>query len=163
VERDLLAQLYEKYYRAAFLYTCSLCHDAHLSEDIVQESFVRAYLSLPGDSPSFSCWLMTVCRHLVIDYLRRQKHLSDAALPDLAGVGGPEEALLQQENTRQLYRAMQQLAPGDREILTLCYFVRLPMSQIASVLHLSVAATKVRLHRARGRLRVKMEENGYEI
>ena len=58
MDRDVLAQLYERYYQPALFYLLALCRDRHLAEDLVQEAFVRAYLSLPEDVPSFPYWLM---------------------------------------------------------------------------------------------------------
>ena len=67
MDRDVLAQLYERYYQPALFYLLALCRDRHLAEDLVQEAFVRAYLSLPEDVPSFPYWLMRVCRNLLCD------------------------------------------------------------------------------------------------
>ena len=53
MDRDVLAQLYERYYQPALFYLLALCRDRHLAEDLVQEAFVRACLSLPETSPRF--------------------------------------------------------------------------------------------------------------
>ena len=42
MDRDVLAQLYERYYQPALFYLLALCRDRHLAEDLVQEAFVRA-------------------------------------------------------------------------------------------------------------------------
>ena len=53
MDRDVLAQLYERYYQPALFYLLALCRDRHLAEDLVQEAFVRAYLSCRRTSPHF--------------------------------------------------------------------------------------------------------------
>ena len=49
MDRDVFEQLYQKYYAPALLYAQSLCRGRHLAEDMVQEAFYRAWLSLPDD------------------------------------------------------------------------------------------------------------------
>ena len=53
MEKDILEQLYHTYHRRLTLYALSLCRDPYLAEDLVQEAFLRAYLSLPEETPSF--------------------------------------------------------------------------------------------------------------
>ena len=50
---DILDELYRQYYGAALLYVLSLCRDRALAEELVHDAFVKAYLSLPDDAPSF--------------------------------------------------------------------------------------------------------------
>ena len=58
---------------------------------------------------------------------------------------------------------MAQLPPADRELLTLHCFAHLSAPELAAVLHTTPSAIRQRLHRARTRLRQKMEEDGYEF
>ncbi len=163
MQGDLLEELYRRYYGSALLYVVSLCRDAALAEEIVQDAFVKAYLSLPDDVPSFPFWLMKVCRNLLIDRWRHEKFLTDDAPPERGGTDTAETALLQKEDAAALYRGMEKLSPGDRELLALHYFAARPAGEIAALLGLSPAAVRQRLHRARLRLRHMMEEDGYEI
>lgn len=82
MDRDVLAQLYERYYQPALFYLLALCRDRHLAEDLVQEAFVRAYLSLPEDVPSFPYWLMRVCRNLLCDHRRKRRRHADGDPPE---------------------------------------------------------------------------------
>ena len=82
MDSDLFERLYRQYYTAALLYARSLCRSRHLAEDMVQEAFCRAWLSLPDDVVSFRSWLFRVLRNLIIDHQRRQKFLSDEEPPD---------------------------------------------------------------------------------
>ena len=91
MDRDVLAQLYERYYQPALFYLLALCRDRHLAEDLVQEAFVRAYLSLPEDVPSFPYWLMRVCRNLLCDHRRKRRRHADGDPPERAdGAPTPE-------------------------------------------------------------------------
>ena len=154
MDRDVLAQLYERYYQPALFYLLALCRDRHLAEDLVQEAFVRAYLSLPEDVPSFPYWLMRVCRNL----------LCDGDPPERAdGAPTPEERLLQREELIALYRAIARLSEDEQELLNLFYFARRPLSEIAQLTGMTPGAAKTRLYRARRHLRREMEEDGYGL
>ena len=160
---DILDELYRQYYGAALLYVLSLCRDRTLAEEIVHDAFVKAYLSLPDDVPSFPYWLMKVCRNLYYDHARRQKFLTDAPIPERADNTTPESVLLEKEDTAALFRAMGQLEVAERELLALHYFAARPIHESAEILGLPYAAARQKLRRARMKLRRLMEEDGYEI
>jgi RNA polymerase sigma-70 factor (ECF subfamily) len=160
---DILDELYRQYYGAALLYVLSLCRDRALAEELVHDAFVKAYLSLPDDAPSFPFWLMKVCRNLWYDYARRQKFLADEEPPEQTDATTPETLLLQKEEAAQLWRAIGRLDTADRELLTLHYFAARPTQELSALLGLSPATARQRLHRARLKLRRILEEDGYEI
>ena len=154
MDRDVLAQLYERYYQPALFYLLALCRDRHLAEDLVQEAFVRAYLSLPEDVPSFPYWLMRVCRNLLCDHRRKRRRHADGDPPERAdGAPTPEERLLQREELIALYRAIARLSEDEQELLNL----------FAQLTGMTPGAAKTRLYRARRHLRREMEEDGYGL
>ena len=109
MDKDIFEQLYRQHYAAALLYAQGLCRSRPLAEDMVQEAFCRAWLALPDGVVSFRSWLFRVLRNLIIDHLRRQKHLSDEDVPETADAATPESVLLQREDAAALYRAMERL------------------------------------------------------
>ena len=164
MDHDVLDALYRRHYSAALLYCITLCGDEHLAQDIVADAFVKAYLSLPNDVPSFQYWLLRVCKNLWIDHCRRQKFQIPGELPvDLAGPATPETAYIQSEENQALWKAVYSLDPLDRELVTLHYFSQLPLKEIAPLLGKSYAATRQRLTRLRHVLRQRMEEQGYGL
>lgn len=163
MDHDVLEVLYRRHYSAALLYCITLCSDEHLAQDLVSDAFVKAYLSLPDDTPSFQYWLLRVCKNLWIDYLRKQKFLTSAEpLDQLADPVTPETAYIQDQEHKALWKAIRSLAPLDRELVTLHYFSALPLTQIAPLLGKSHAATRQRLVRVRQILKQRLEEQGYE-
>ena len=162
MDADLLEELYRKYYSAAVLYCTVLCGDEHLAQDIASDAFVKAYLSLPNDVPSFRYWLLRVCRNLWLDHLRREKHLSGSeALESLTDPHTPENKYIRQEEYRTLWKCIGELPSRDRELLILHYFSQLPLKEIAAMTGLSYAATRQRMVRLRTQLKQRMEEHGY--
>ena len=126
------------------------------------DAFVKAYLSLPEDIPSFQYWLLRVCRNLWLDHLRKNKwNAGPDALPYLSDRRTPESIYLANEQQRILWQAINALSPADRELVVLHYFAQLPLQEIAAILGRSYAAVRQRLHRLRGTLKQRMEEQGY--
>jgi RNA polymerase sigma-70 factor (ECF subfamily) len=163
---DVLERLYDRYYRPAYLYALSICRSRELAEDLVAEAFVKAYLTLADEHGSFQYWLLRVCKNLWIDQLRRQKRYDGGgrdAPPDIPDTYTPEHRVLEDERLSVLYGCIGSLRDADREVLTLHYFSRLPLREIALLLGATPGSVKTRLFRARQALKRLMEENGYEF
>lgn len=161
-DKDILEALYCKYYSAALLYCTVLCGNDQLAEDLVADAFVKAYLSLPNNAPSFQYWLLRVCKNLWIDYLRKQKHLtSDEPLQNMADPATPESQYIQNEKRQALWKAISALPPLDRELVTLHYFSGLPLNEIAALIGKPYTAVRQRIVRLRHTLKLRMEDQGY--
>lgn len=157
-----MEQLYRRYYSAAYTYCIALCGDEQLAQDITADAFVKAYLSLPGDVPSFRYWLLRVCKNLLIDHLRRKRReTGDEPLQYMTDGVTPETKYLRNERSRCLWEAIAALPAFDRELVTLYYFSEVPMQEIARLTGKSYAAVRQRMARLRQTLKIKMEEQGY--
>lgn len=162
MDADLLEELYRKYYGPAVLYCTALCGDEHLAQDLTADAFVKAYLTLPEDIPSFRYWLLRVCKNLWFDHLRAQRHLAPGeALQTLTDRTTPESAYIRSEEMRCLWNAITELPPLDRELLTLHYFSGVPLQEAARILGKSYSAVRQRMTRLRQTLKLRMEEQGY--
>ena len=164
MDADILQELYMRYYSRALLYALSLCGDEELAGDLTAEAFVKAYLTLPDETPSFPFWLLRVCKNLWLDHMRKDSRLTPLEeAGELICRETPETVYLKQERSRCLWRAVGKLPAQDREILTLHYFSGLPLQQVATLVGLSYGAVRQRLSRLRRILRQEMEEQGYDI
>ena len=162
MDADLLEQLYRKYYGPAHAYCTALCGDEHLAQDIASDAFVKAYLSLPDDVPSFRYWLLRVCKNLWIDHLRKHsREVSDEPLQYMASPDTPESSYIQSEERRCLWNAIAALPPADRELVTPYYFSDVPLQEAARLLGKSYPAVRQRMTRLRQILKQRMEEQGY--
>lgn len=162
MDADLLEELYHKYYGPAVLYCLALCGEEHLAQDLASDAFVKAYLSLPNNVPTFRYWLLRVCKNLWVDHLRRKKwEASSEQLEFISIPETPETTYLTQERSRLLWMAISELPSLDRELLTLHYFSGLSLQETAVILGKSYDATRQRLVRLRQKLKQRMEEFGY--
>lgn len=163
-DKDILELLYSRYYNEARLYCLALCGNRETAEDLVADAFVKAYLSLPDDVPSFRYWLFRVCKNLWIDLLRKEKRRVDSTYESLpADFNTPETEALKTEQRKILREAIESLEQSDREILLLHYFFDMPLYEIAKMQSKSYDATRQRLTRLRQTLKKRLEEQGYEL
>jgi len=163
MEQDILQTLYSRYYSAALLYTTAMCRDEDLAKDIVADAFVKAYISLPREIPSFQFWLFRVCKNLWIDHLRKQSPLVSREELTATDHRTPESRYLANERYRCLWQGIGALGQLDREIVTLHYFSGIPLSQVARLVGVHYPAVRQRLSRLRKQLKQHMEEHGYEF
>lgn len=166
LNNEILELLYSRYYKSSFLYTLSLCKNKELAEDIVSDAFVKAYLTLSDEHPSFQYWLLRVCKNLWLDYARRQNKSVDDGnkiILELSHEDTPENQLIQNEQIAVLYKSIRMLSQNDQELLLLHYFSRLPLIEISKLLNVTNCSIKTRIFRARKNLKQFMEENRYDI
>ena len=163
---DILVEFYRRYYKEIYLYLFAMCKNIELTEDLLQETFLRALISLPDTAPSTRAWLYTVARNLYFDKQRNDRHFAqNLSVQTMQDQLSPEpyERILQSEKSRLLYQALLQLDERKREILQLQYFGGMKQSEIASLLKIKPNHVRVLALRARREIRLWMEENGYEI
>ena len=73
MEKDILKQLYQKYRKEIYLYIYSLCKNKSLAEDLLQETFLKALLSLKDDHTNMRAWLYLVARNFFFNYYHKKK------------------------------------------------------------------------------------------
>lgn len=143
-------------YRVAY----SLVFDDDVAADLVQDAFVRAYVSLARcrDRSRFRVWLLATLRNRGLDYLK-EKRRADLSL-DADGVAARAEASGAQtaaDDERQAMRtaleaALARLSDPLREAFVLRHVEQLSVEETAAVLGTSISAVKMRVHRAREQL-----------
>ena len=160
---DGLDKLYAAYYQELFLYIYSLCQNKALAEDILQDTFLKAYFSLPNQHKNTRAWLYLVARNQFFDFQRHQKYQKDSENSIESPNNEPEETLLKNEKQRELYKAMSQLEPRKREILSMQYFVGMSHKEIGSILNIRPDYVRVLGCRAKKELKAIIEEAEHEV
>ena len=123
-----------------------------LSADIMQESFTKYMETYAGSKPN-PALLFAIGRNLLVDQFRRQR--ADLEFDESAHYSdsGQEERLLIREEYRRVLDGMQQLSREDADILSLVVGSDLSYKEISRITGISVANVKIRVHRARLRLK----------
>jgi RNA polymerase sigma-70 factor (ECF subfamily) len=160
------AELVNRHQRFVFTLALRFTKNRENAEEIAQDCFVKAYRSLNNfqQTAKFSTWLYSIVYTTSMTFLRK-KRLDTQSIDD-------EELYIQLENHVSDFRADQveqkskfaylnlaitQLLPDDAAIITLFYKGEQSLEEIAKTLGMESNTVKVKLHRARQRLKGKLE------
>lgn len=127
------------------------------AEDLLQETFVRAYTNLHRYQPRwrFATWLFTIARRLSINAHRGARLVVDetALISAVSPTPGPAELAAEEEDRRRLWgMAARVLSEEEMTALWLYYVEDLPVREVAAVVERSWVAAKTMLFRARRKL-----------
>jgi RNA polymerase sigma-70 factor (ECF subfamily) len=138
-----------------FGYLIRRAGDYHLACDIMQESFARLYEKYTAEN--FTPQLLyTIGRNLVLDALRKRRHNPSQTDDVEQPVDGQEHHLLVRDEYRQVLAAMRHLESDERDLLSLVVSSELSYRELAEITGLSEANVKVKIHRARKKLRAHL-------
>jgi RNA polymerase sigma-70 factor, ECF subfamily len=135
-----------------FAYLMRSTGDYYLASDIMQESFTRCMERYGKDSPNAGL-LYTIGRNLIYDNARKQKRNAQLQSDDKSPVVDHEHHLMVREEYRQVLAAMQTLEADERDILALAVSSQMSYREISAITGISEANVKVKVHRARTKLR----------
>lgn len=164
----LYAQLVERYRNYVFTLVLRFIDNREDAEEIAQDIFVKAYRSLADfrGVAKFSTWLYTIVRTSSISFLRKKKMNTisldngnvSMELEDRAS-GLKADTIEQKSRHGMLNEAIRLLGPDDRQVVTLFYQGEQSLEEIGRIMGLEPNTVKVKLHRARQRLKEKMEKH----
>ena len=162
---DALAELYDRYGRAAYGLALRILRDPALAQDAVQDAFLAAWRTAAGFDPrrgTASTWLMTLVHRRAVDVVRREDRRRADPLEDAPVAAGDatDEQVELREQRRKVQAALEVLTPAERESLELAYYGGLSQSEIAEKLGLPLGTVKSRMFSGLGRLRETLGESG---
>ncbi|MCI0701963.1 MAG: sigma-70 family RNA polymerase sigma factor [Planctomycetia bacterium] len=159
--------LYDQHSREVWALAYARWTDSDLAMDITQEAFLRLWKQweIGEEIQNPRAWLLRVARNLAEDYAKSAFRRNGTQPPELLnGVRSaqplPVEELERQEQFAQIRAVLDELSPGDREILTLRYALDYDANMIAERLNVAVTAVHMRLSRARQRLAERLSSHG---
>ena len=167
-DHNAYALLVERYKSYVFTLTFRFTKNREDAEEVSQDIFVKAYRSLADfkGTAKFSTWLYTIVNTTCITFLRKRrldvKSLDDERtfeVADSQDSGFRANMVEQKSRLIMVNRAIAMLNPDDAEIITLFYKNEQSLEEISQILGVEVNTAKVRLHRARTRLKDKMEKH----
>jgi RNA polymerase sigma-70 factor (ECF subfamily) len=154
--------LYRRHASAVFRFAWGLCGDRSRAEDIVSETFVRVLTRAPKiRTRTALAYLLAVARNAYLNRLRKERREVELSEEIPAPGRDPDRRLDDEARLEAVVAALRHLTEAERTALLLRVDHELPYEDIASTLGTSVAAAKVRVHRARLKLAQAMpsEEN----
>jgi RNA polymerase sigma factor (sigma-70 family) len=175
-DKDAFGLLTQRYHVIARRFASRLIGNEDGAQDLAQEAMLQAYLSLDNlhDPARFKSWLCGIVLNVCRSHLRDRKIVSFSLEAIIGGlqfypapfsgaVVTPEKIAEERELYRIVLEAVNTLSAGDRDIILLFYYAQLSMQEIVTMMNVSVSTVKVRLHRARQRLKMVLLEQHPEI
>ncbi len=158
-EKKALEELFLLYKEKVFRMALAVSGDRFLSEDVVQETFLRVQQNAKSYQfrNSEREWIMTIAHNIAIDILRKRKKeivqeeiISHREIPD---------AVINCDNDIGFLQLIEPLNELDRQIVSLHLISGLKHRETAHILNMSVSAVKKRYERAIKRIAHEMEEH----
>lgn len=166
---DRFEIIVKRYNQRLFRIIRSYLSDRQDIEDVMQTTYLKAYKNLKqfrGES-KFSTWLIRIAIHEALKKLKGQDKISNlhsvtdsrhSDLKDSVERYTPESTMIQKDMNSHLEKAIDALPPKYRSVLIMRSIEQLSTEETAEILGISQANVKVRLYRAKSKLRDKLTE-----
>jgi RNA polymerase sigma-70 factor (ECF subfamily) len=168
-DEEAFEELFNRHRRRVALIAGRFFRQPEQCEEIVQETFTKAYFALKDFSntqeASFAAWLARIAFNTCYDELRRMKRRPESTLSNISGeedewlkeqlqAGDAESNIESSAIARDLAaKLLSRLSPEDRLVLVMLDAEGMSVNEIAKLNKWSVSKVKVRAHRARASLR----------
>ena len=165
-EREVQAA-YDEHGGELFGFAYRALEDRHLAEDVVQDTFVRAWRSPRGFDPSrgsLRTWLFAIARNSVVDAMRRRAVREGPGLASWDVVSEPAPAADDIDRLLdriQLSEALDRLSPQHRQVVVEVYYGGRSCADLGAELGVSASTMRSRLYYGVRSLRLVLEENGW--
>lgn len=158
-----MEELYREYSKIVYRFLLSLCRDAQLAEELTQETFLQAFLSLErfDGSCKLSVWLCQVARHLFYQHLRktgREVPTEQSRIPESVAADNTERAAVTKLELMDVLKEMQKLPPQMREVIYLRVMGQLSFREIGEIVGKSENWARVTFYRGKEQLLLKRRE-----
>ena len=165
-EKAAYADLMKRHQRFVFTLALRFAKNREDAEEIAQDCFIKAYRSLNTfrNTSKFSTWLYSIVYTTAMTFLRK-KRLDIQSIDTEAGLLNVENHVSDlksdelEHKSKMVFvnRAIDQLLPDDAAVITLFYQGEQSLEEIGQALGMETNTVKVKLHRARHRLKEKIE------
>jgi RNA polymerase sigma-70 factor (ECF subfamily) len=178
-DQGALRVLFRRHERPVYNLLYRMLSNHEDAEEALAEVFVkvwRAAATFKGDS-KFTTWLFRIAANTARDMLRSRVSRSEVSIEDVVinefkiaecasyKSGNPEKQILIFDENDRIMRAMQKLSDEDRLLITLYHIQELDYEEVAEITNIPIRNLKVKLFRARQRLKklcVELEKDGSE-
>ncbi len=158
-ERAAFEELFEIYQPRLKYYVRRLDSGGVNIDDILQDIWVTVFKKIHKlkDAQIFAVWLYRIARNKVYDGFRRKERFVSLPEEDEVPVSGGGEPVFDANDAEKLQKAMNELKPYHREVLTLCFIEQMSYESIADVVGCNIGTVRSRIFYAKQSLRKEME------
>lgn len=157
-------KIYSTYFNDVFRYIRRLSNNEHIAEEITADTFFKALRSI--DSFRGECdirvWLCTIARNCYFSYLKKQGRLENMEDVDALNVPGTaesiEEQLVRREDAMRIQRVLHEIPEPYKEVFMWRVYAELSFKQIGQIFNKSENWACVTYHRAKSKIRERLED-----
>ncbi len=170
-DQEAITELYNKTYSNVYYTIKSMVKDEDTVLDIMQDSYVKAFRSLDQllDPTRFRAWIKRIAHNRTVDYLRKTKTISFSSLEseesdlsiefeDTRPDHLPEVTIDRAETTRLMSEILDSLPADQRAVVSMFYYERMSVREIAEELGISENTVKSRLNYGRKKIEAQVLE-----
>ncbi len=155
--------VYREYEKLVYRFLYSHTHDAEWSQELMQETFLRAVNSISryDGTCKLSVWLCQIAKHILYQELRKKKQMETVELVDyLTDDSAPngETSILKQESKIELYREIHLLPEREREVVLYRITGELSFREIGEILGKSENWSRTVFYRAKQKIREELKK-----
>ena len=156
-------EIYRTHFTDVYRYIRRLSNDEHIAEEITADTFFKAMQTIHkfrGDC-DIRVWLCQIAKNSYLTYLEKHKHIDQIedgifqTVPDHAGT--PEEQFLRQDDIKLIREILHEIAEPYKEVFMWRVFAELSFKQIGQIFGKSENWACVTYHRARLKIKERME------
>ena len=164
---DAYAEILVRYEAKLRRYVTYLIHNQTMADDVVQDTFIKAYQNLKGFNPKykFSSWIYRIAHNEAMNAIKKERHLTDDEIEELPDTGyeqKTEELIDSNILKEQVHGCLDKLDPKYREIIQLVYFEHMKYDEVSDILKVPTSTIGVWLSRAKTRLKDICKQRGVE-
>lgn len=162
-------KIYSAYFGDVFLYIRSLSGSADIAEEITSETFFKAMRAIDNfrGECSVRVWLCQIAKNCYYSYLKKHSRAEDFQntdnlenIPDISDT--PEESFVRQSEKMKIHEVLHSLNEPYKEVFTLRVFGELSFRQIGKLFGKTENWACVTYHRAKAKIREKLEDGSNE-
>jgi len=162
-DKDAYGAIYNLYYKQVYRYCYFNLRDSALAQDVVQETFLKAWKSIGSFSlengGTVQAFLYRIARNLIIDHSRKKRTTRLDEHENIEAESQIEENIDRDSEKEKLKEAIGQLGEKDRQIVILRYFEEMSFAEMSKVIKIREGALRVRIHRILEKLKGIIEND----
>lgn len=150
--KNLYSQIILRYQNKLFRYVNFLLNDKDKAQDVVQETFIKAYINLRGfdTKRKFSSWIYRIAHNEAANLIKKQKNIIHIDKDiDFDSGWDIEEDYIKNELSKNAYECLEQMDVMYREVLSLYYLEEKSYHEISEILKLPIGTVGIRIKRAK--------------
>ena len=157
---ELFSKIVDKFKDPIFVFLYRLSLNEALAEELLQQTFLKVYkyLESADTEKGLKNWMYMIARNTFIDYIKKENRIKSVSMEDFqfflaSKTATPEKQAIKNSQIDEIMEAIYSLSVKYSEIMILRYVEEKSYEEISEILQIPLGTVKIRLHRAKEKLR----------